>query len=486
MRGGFAVTAVCYVTAAVFWGQPCAQELAPASPVSRSTGSVDRSHIRAIPLRDVPPALPQPRIGEPAVSSDSGWTVHTAREGKLPTDDVQCLLHDRAGRLWAGTELGLVRYDGVTWKTFTKDNSPLPVDNILSLCEDAHGALWIGTYGGGVVRLAGRTWTVYSRSNSGLPGNYVWCLLQARDGYVVAGVLGRGLAGFDGISWDVLDTSNSELPTNIVSCMLQDRIHGRFWIGTRGPGSVAGGLVEYDGRVWQRHSIDGSVLEYAECIVEDGAGNVWVGTWGKGLATYNGSSWTVFTNANSALPSDYVWSVRPAVGGGVWIGTMSGGLSRFDGAGWHEYTMGNSGLSSQQIRCLAVDPRGELWVGTINGGLVQATAAAFSPRRRLAHSVRPMGGQSLLGIPQSSGPRGPTHDAATSTSAGARGVDDDAVVCQLVDFHRQAMYVVSCGLTEPGGLLPEATGTRAAVLTQGATVRSAARYVAAPRAVQEW
>src|ERR1700730_15637759 len=67
---------------------------------------------------------------------------------------VGCLLQDRTGYLWAGTDNGLFRYDGTTFQSFMHRDG-LPATDIRSLAESPDGVLWVAT-GDGVARRTGR------------------------------------------------------------------------------------------------------------------------------------------------------------------------------------------------------------------------------------------------------------------------------------------------------------------------------------------
>jgi ligand-binding sensor domain-containing protein len=62
--------------------------------------------------------------------------------------------------LWAGTDDGLNRYDGYTFKTYTYDEldpSSIGSNAIRCLITSSDGTLWIGTMGGGLHRyIAGK------------------------------------------------------------------------------------------------------------------------------------------------------------------------------------------------------------------------------------------------------------------------------------------------------------------------------------------
>ena len=63
------------------------------------------------------------------------------------------IFQDSRGYLWIGSQDGLNRYDGYTFKIFKHDPddpNSLSHNSILSIVEDNDGSLWIGTWGGGL------------------------------------------------------------------------------------------------------------------------------------------------------------------------------------------------------------------------------------------------------------------------------------------------------------------------------------------------
>ena len=67
---------------------------------------------------------------------------------------VHCLMQDRTGYIWVGTDNGLFRYDGGVFQKFGHAEG-LPSDEIRGLAESPEGVLWAATTGG-VARLVGR------------------------------------------------------------------------------------------------------------------------------------------------------------------------------------------------------------------------------------------------------------------------------------------------------------------------------------------
>ena len=72
-------------------------------------------------------------------------------EQQLPGSVISAIAQDRTGFLWIGTDDGLVRYDGYTFRVFRNEaQNPrsLSYNTITALLVDASGTLWIGTVHG--------------------------------------------------------------------------------------------------------------------------------------------------------------------------------------------------------------------------------------------------------------------------------------------------------------------------------------------------
>ena len=76
---------------------------------------------------------------------------HFSIKNGLSENTVNCILKDKEGYYWLGTQDGLNQYDGYSVKIFRhdrNDNSSISDNFILSLLEDNTGNLWIGTRNG--------------------------------------------------------------------------------------------------------------------------------------------------------------------------------------------------------------------------------------------------------------------------------------------------------------------------------------------------
>ena len=80
---------------------------------------------------------------------------HISIEQGLSQSSVRVVFQDSLGFLWFGTEDGLNRYDGYTFKSYKPEPSnPKGISNgwINAIVEDQDGYLWVGTSLGGLNR----------------------------------------------------------------------------------------------------------------------------------------------------------------------------------------------------------------------------------------------------------------------------------------------------------------------------------------------
>ena len=81
---------------------------------------------------------------------------HFTTEQGLPHDAVTCILQDKKGFLWIGTNNGLCRYDGsrfLVYKNNPADSFSISDDVTISLSLDGQDRVWIGTWRGGLNML---------------------------------------------------------------------------------------------------------------------------------------------------------------------------------------------------------------------------------------------------------------------------------------------------------------------------------------------
>jgi diguanylate cyclase (GGDEF)-like protein/PAS domain S-box-containing protein len=258
------------------------------------------------------------------------------------------LLQDNHGFVWAATEQGVLRLDGIH---VNRVNLGLPagaVPEIESLFQDRAGNIWVGTFGAGLVRLDGMT-------------------LEASA--ILPVPLGPLLHG------EVNAVNETE--------------DGRIWVGS-GAGLTS---LSADGSVLDHHSLATSGADEPEVLEleADGSGGLWVGTRAGLWHLAVGSS--VPERVEAALPAGgrleqaTIWDVMVEASG-VWLASDLNGLMHIDAAGVVTQYMHDAGdpdsLVNNTVYRLLRHTDGTFWVGTYRGLDVMEADGRFLHHRRVA------------------------------------------------------------------------------------------------------
>lgn len=167
----------------------------------------------------------------------------TTREG-LSQNDVTDIFQDRNGFLLIGTNDGLNRYDGYTFKTYrVNPNSDIGINSnlVFDISEDEEGNMWIATSDEGVCKfdVKKEEFTVFRNTKENphlLQTNQVIEVYPAKNGNIwVANSLGIDLLKPVGDSYEVErmiipGVSNEE---GYTITDIKEDVYGRIWLGTR-------------------------------------------------------------------------------------------------------------------------------------------------------------------------------------------------------------------------------------------------------------
>lgn len=372
--------------------------------------NAERASSQLAPTTEAPgPTLhPHPDVGR----EEAHGAPATPRGGRrfaqfrVGNSNVKALLAD-GHLLWVGTSGGVIQYD------IEKDTHRLfdvragLLSNGIFHLSKLGDRLVVGTYGGGLSLFEPESehWDHYNIQH-GLADAFVYDVLQMANGDLWIATwsganLVRGGRLDDPGSWSTFTVANTGggLPNDWVYG-LERAADGGVWMATEG------GLAHYREGAWRnwkhqdglgaayelvreqiqferdpakesshhaRQKIEMGLGEvdvaynpnYIVALYEDEKGIVWAGTWGGGLARFDGKEWRNFTVADG-LPANHVFLIASAGDGEMWVGT-SGGLARFDGERFPEVLTTHDGLYANNIFSLARSAEGSLWVGSYGG-----------------------------------------------------------------------------------------------------------------------
>jgi len=80
----------------------------------------------------------------PVIAQEYSYTHYDSKDG-LPSSTVYCMTQDKEGFMWFGTETGLSRFDGTSFRNFTQEDG-LPDNEIIQLFADSKGRVWIAPF----------------------------------------------------------------------------------------------------------------------------------------------------------------------------------------------------------------------------------------------------------------------------------------------------------------------------------------------------
>ncbi len=375
------------------------------APVTEAIVEPDLPVTRTLPAGHPAPtgnnATPAPSVSGSAGADPDARFTHF----RVGQRNVKAILPD-GDIMWVGTSAGVIRYDIARDDYRLFDTRTGLLANGIFYLGRLQGRLAAGTYGGGLALLDGsdESWKIYNIPD-GLGDSFVYDAMELDNGDIwIATWSGANLVRGGELNnkdaWELHTVANTSggLPNDWVYA-LRAGVNGDVWFATEG------GLARYaDGR-WQnwghadglgapydlvREQIQFTTdpAQYSEhharqkeemglqnvdiaynpnyivALLVDNDGVVWAGTWGGGLARFDGKQWKNFTMSDG-LPGNHVFMLHQDAKGTIWVGTSSG-LARMDGDDFRTYTT-EDGLFSNQVFSMTTASDGSRWVGSFGG-----------------------------------------------------------------------------------------------------------------------
>lgn len=256
-------------------------------------------------------------------------------EDGLLSDHVACVFQDSYGFLWIGSNDGIVRWDGHTFKKYIHEegNSHSLSNNIVyTLFEDHRKRLWAGTING--LNLYDPIKDVFNKIT--------------------------------------INPDAGNIPVNVI----QEDALGNLWLAT------SDGLCRYDhdnpkNTEWhfaaptQSNDLSDGVIF---AMVIDQENNLWLGTFNGGLNQYNQRTkkFTRFSHRPqdpSTICSNKINKLMVDDQGNVWAGSVDRGVSVLNRQGkvmkhYHEFRSPETGAPLQNsISTLFQDQNKRIWIG---------------------------------------------------------------------------------------------------------------------------
>lgn|GEM_PF-147947 len=332
----------------------------------------------------LPPNHPMPIVGVTAAIRPE---AAPAKQGTASADLSQKFNHFRVGNknvksiyvdggvVWVGTSGGVIRYETKTdqFKLYDATNGLL--SNGVFHVGKLHGKMAVGTYGGGLSIFDDRTkkWDTLNITE-GLGDAFVYDFMQTKSGDIwIATWSGvnriRGGDLHDRSKWDLftVDSTKGGLPNDWVYGLAEGK-NGDVWLATEG------GLAHFADEKFENWNHSKGLGADFELVKNDIAFK----TDPSKMSTHHAKQKEEMglSGINVAYNPNYIISLQVDADGVVWAGTWGGGLARFDGKKFRNYTVAD-GLPGNHVFMLHIDRKGQLWVGT-NKGLARFKNGKFA------------------------------------------------------------------------------------------------------------
>lgn len=305
----------------------------------------------------------------------------------LSNGRITSMAKEKDGFVWIGTNNGLNRYDGVSFKIYNKRNSTIGSNDISDILIDHKNQIWITTLGGGLnfYNPLNDTFQVFlnnPKNSKSLVSNNVSTLIEDSKKLIWLGTE-KGLCCFNPktkqfVSYTNQFNNNHTKKSNSITSIYEDK-NTNLWIGTFG-----NGLFLFDRETKKFKQIKSDTLQISDfinVIYPLNPDKILIGTSGNGLLLYDLATekFSDFLKQNLALKQDIniVRSIKIGSKNNLWIGTDGNGLLEVEYPNSnhpvvHNYLYNSqleTSLSGNAIYEIMDDDDANIWIGTAWNGI---------------------------------------------------------------------------------------------------------------------
>jgi ligand-binding sensor domain-containing protein/anti-sigma regulatory factor (Ser/Thr protein kinase) len=304
----------------------------------------------------------------------------------LSNNQVNCILQDRRGFMWIGTNDGLNRYDGnyfLIFRNVPGDSATISGNMITDLLEDEQGLLWIATADGGLCRynykllpaLQFKQYKHLPGNKTSIPTNSINKLLAGQKNYLWLATNGFAVIRFNKQT-EQFDQPVSGGPNTVFDIEYDGK--GILWAGRQGGGILKIDPVNLKGESDKRYQDLYARLPHAvvTSLYRDRNNHMWYGSWDKVLYRFDPVTQMETVYAQSSMPGSFINDEISVFAedrqGRLWMGGKTGGLQVYDPSTrqfhQHRHDPAREGtVASNMIRSIYADRSGRIWIGTNRG-----------------------------------------------------------------------------------------------------------------------
>ncbi len=304
----------------------------------------------------------------------------------LSNNTVNCIVQDKRGFMWMGTNDGLNRFDGNNFITFRNkpgDTTSISGNIITALLEDENAVIWIATADGGITRYdyrlaPSKQFKQYKHQPNdtlSIPVNAVNDLLEDSYGFLWLATSGKFVLRFNKKT-GYFETPVRKGTRNVLDLCLDKK--GVLWAGRQGGGILKINTQTLAYEMEERYNNLYAKLPHAtvSALFKDKADNMWFGSWDKLLYRQNAATNNeeVFAKSivQNSFPNDEIHAFAQDASGRIWMGGKYFGLTLYDTIQKQFYNYQNDflkdgSIADNNINCIFVSNAGLVWIGTSKG-----------------------------------------------------------------------------------------------------------------------
>ncbi|MCI5055992.1 MAG: hypothetical protein MRY83_07770, partial [Flavobacteriales bacterium] len=184
---------------------------------------------------------------------------------QIGNNQITDIILDTRGNFWIASESGVFCIENYRSKYFKKSKTYLSDVHIAKLLEDSKGNIWFGGYGTGLYCLRNGEMLHYTTENVGLLSSYVGAMMEDGDENIWVGALSGG-----GMKFSIKNFASDTI-------IRISQVYQQFR-------NIQSGLLDEEG-------------------------NLWIGTYGKGLVRFDNRNYEIYTEEDG-IKDEFIWSIE--------------------------------------------------------------------------------------------------------------------------------------------------------------------------------